>query len=291
MNETGLGTVVFPVAGLGTRFLPATKAVPKEMLPVVDKPLVQYAIEEAVAAGARRLVFVTGRTKNAIADHLDMAYELETELARRGKQELLALVERIVPDDVTCLYVRQREALGLGHAVLCARPLVSDSRFGVILPDDLIDSSDPGIGQLARASAERDASVIAVQEVPADQTHLYGIVDAEPGDGPVRAIRGLVEKPDPADAPSRLSVVGRYVLSSSIFSLLANTRPDHRGEIQLTDAIDTLGRSEKLYTCAFEGRHYDAGSKLGFMRATVELGLDHPEIGTAFGEYLAGLKH
>ncbi|RFF29066.1 UTP--glucose-1-phosphate uridylyltransferase GalU [Wenzhouxiangella sediminis] len=283
-------TVVFPVAGLGTRFLPATKAIPKEMLPVVDKPLIQYAVEEAVAAGARRMVFVTGRTKNAIADHFDMAYELETELEQRGKHELLELAQKTVPEGVECLYVRQRQALGLGHAVLCARSLVAGDAFGLILPDDLIDNGDdPVLSQLARHHAETGASVISVEEVPREKTRSYGVVDVESFSGRSGRIRGMVEKPEPEDAPSNLAIVGRYVLSSRLFGLLENTAPDHRGEIQITDAIAELLNEQVVDAYQFEGRHYDCGSKLGFLQATVDLGRKHSELGADFSAWLENL--
>lgn len=283
-------TVVFPVAGLGTRFLPATKAIPKEMLPVVDKPLIQYAVEEAVAAGARRLVFVTGRTKNAIADHFDTAFELETELEQRNKQDLLALAQATVPEGVDCLYVRQRQALGLGHAVLCARSLVPDESFGLILPDDLVDNGDdPVLSQLARHHAASGASVVSVEEVPREQTSAYGVVDVESFTGRSGRIRGMVEKPEPADAPSNLAIVGRYVLNARIFELLEHTAPDHRGEIQLTDAIATLLSEQAVDAYQFEGRHYDCGSKLGFLQATVDLGRKHPELGDGFSAWLENL--
>ncbi len=283
-------TVVFPVAGLGTRFLPATKAIPKEMLPVVDKPLIQYAVEEAVAAGARRLVFVTGRTKNAIADHFDMAFELETELEQRGKHELLALARDTVPEDVECFYVRQRQALGLGHAVLCARALVAGDAFGLILPDDLIDNGDdPVLSQLARHHAETGASVVSVEEVARDKTSAYGVADVEAFSGRSGRMRGVVEKPEPEDAPSNLAVVGRYVLDSRIFELLEHTAPDHRGEIQITDAIAMLLAERPVDAYRFEGRHYDCGSKLGFLQATVDLGRKHPELGGDFSAWLENL--
>lgn len=286
--DSPIRTVVFPVAGLGTRFLPATKACPKELLPIVDKPLIQYAVEEALAAGAEKLVFVTGRTKRAIEDHFDMAPELEAELANRGKTGLLQLVQSIIPAHVSCLYVRQRQPLGLGHAVLCARPLISEERFGVILADDLIENTGtPAMSQLAAVASEYQASVISVREVGREQTRHYGVVDPVPGTGPVRRIRGLVEKPAPADAPSTLAVVGRYILSARVFHHLDSTPPDHRGEIQLTDAIARLLTDEAIYTCQFTGRHFDAGNKLGFLEATVEYGLRHPELGPAFAEYLA----
>jgi len=282
-----IDTVVFPVAGLGTRFLPATKAVPKEMLPVVDKPLIQYAVEEAVAAGARRMVFVTGRTKNAIADHFDMAFELETELEQRGKHELLELARKTVPEGVECLYVRQRQALGLGHAVLCARSLVAGDAFGLILPDDLIDNDDdPVLSQLVRHHAATGASVISVEEVEPEKTRSYGVVDVESFSGSSGRIRAVVEKPDPQDAPSNLAIVGRYVLSSRIFELLEHTAPDHRGEIQITDAIAALLDEQVVDAYRFEGRHYDCGAKLGFLQATVDLGRKHPELGGDFSAWL-----
>jgi len=282
-----LNTVVFPVAGLGTRFLPATKTIPKEMLPVVDRPLIQYAVEEALAAGARRLVFVTGRTKGAIGDYFDKAYELETELARRGKHDMLALLESLLPADAECLYVRQAEALGLGHAILCARSLVPDERFGIILPDDLIaHPDDPVMAQLARHSATTGASVISVEEVPRERTRSYGVVDVDAFEGRYGQLRGIVEKPEPDQAPSNLAVVGRYVLSSSIFKILEQTRADHRGEIQITDAIAELLKQERVDAYRFEGRHFDCGSKLGFLQATVHHGRRHAEIGEEFSRWL-----
>lgn len=280
-------TVVFPVAGLGTRFLPATKVVPKEMLPVVDKPLIQYAVEEAVAAGARKLVFVTGRTKGAIEDHFDMAYELETELDKRGKRELLELVRSVLPASVECLYVRQREALGLGHAIACARSLVNEEAFGIILPDDLIDNGDdPVLAQLVRHHRATGASVISVEEVARERTSSYGVVDVAGFEGRSGRLEGIVEKPDPAEAPSNLAVVGRYVLSSRTFEILEKTPPDHRGEIQITDAIAQLLKEQAVDAYQFEGRHFDCGSKLGFLQATVEYGRKHPELGGDFSRWL-----
>ncbi|NBD95540.1 MAG: UTP--glucose-1-phosphate uridylyltransferase GalU [Gammaproteobacteria bacterium] len=282
-----INTVVFPVAGLGTRFLPATKVVPKEMLPIVDKPLIQYAVDEAIAAGATRLVFVTGRTKGAIADHFDMAYELETELEKRGKHELLALVEGLLPSGVECLYVRQRQALGLGHAIACAAPLVREDSFGIILPDDLIDNADdPVMAQLARHHAATGASVISVEEVERDKTSSYGVVDVANFEGRSGRLRGIVEKPDPEKAPSTLAVVGRYVLSAEIFELLETTAPDHRGELQITDAIAELLKRGPVDAYHFAGRHYDCGSKLGFLQATVDFGRRDPELGGPFSAWL-----
>ena len=285
--NAGIETVVFPVAGLGTRFLPATKVVPKEMLPVVDKPLIQYAVEEAVAAGARKLVFVTGRTKGAIADHFDMAYELETELEQRGKKELLETARSVLPAGVECLYVRQSQALGLGHAIGCARSLVNEEAFGIILPDDLIDNGDdPVLAQLVRHHRGTGASVISVEEVPREKTSSYGVVDVDAFEDRAGRLNGIVEKPDPADAPSNLAVVGRYVLSSRIFEILERTRPDHRGEIQITDAIAELLSEQAVDAYQFEGRHFDCGSKLGFLQATVEYGRKHPELGADFSRWL-----
>jgi len=287
MASSVIDTVVFPVAGLGTRFLPATKASPKEMLPVVDKPLIQYAVDEAVAAGARTMVFVTGRTKRSIEDHFDMAYELETELAQRGKQELLDRVRDVLPEGIQCVYVRQREALGLGHAVLCARPLVGDRPFGVILADDLIDGGGkPVMKQLAEKYAATGRSVISVERVPPERVDQYGVVDIGETDQRFAPIRQIVEKPSPDQAPSNLAVVGRYLLTPRIFDLLETTAPDHRGEIQLTDAIAALLDEQGVDAWEFSGRHYDCGSKLGYLKATVEYALKHPDLGEAFSAYL-----
>ena len=292
MSRTAIETVVFPVAGLGTRFLPATKASPKEMLPIVDKPLIQYAVEEAIAAGARRLVFVTGRTKRALEDHFDMAYELETELGQRGEQELLDKVRDVLPEGVHCVYVRQREALGLGHAVLCARPLVGEQPFGVILADDLIDAGDrPVMKQLAERYASTGRSVISVERVERDRTQQYGVVeideDGEREGSRFLPVRGIVEKPDPSEAPSNLAVVGRYILTPRIFQLLETTAPDRRGEIQLTDAIAGLIDEQGVDCLEFDGKHYDCGSKLGYLQATVDYAINHPELGPEFAAFLA----
>ena len=287
-------TVVFPVAGLGTRFLPATKASPKEMLPVVDKPLIQYAVEEAVAAGAEHLVFVTGRTKRAIEDHFDTATELERELEAKGKEKLLQLVRDTVPKGVSCIYIRQGEALGLGHAVACARPAVGRREpFGVILADDLINSGDraPALAQMAEVTAARGGSVLGVERVPKEQTDKYGVVEGESVAEGVTQVRGIVEKPDPEQAPSNLAVVGRYILSRNIFEHLERTQPDHRGEIQLTDAIASLMGEEAVYAYEYAGDRYDCGDKLGYLQATVAYGLEHPELGPAFRRYLYGLDH
>lgn len=282
---------VFPVAGLGTRFLPATKANPKEMLPVVDKPLIQYAAEEAEEAGVNALVFVTGRNKRSIPDHFDKAYELESELEDAGKTELLKKVQNVLPEDVTCIYLRQAEALGLGHAVLCAEPVVADEPFAVILADDLI-RGDGGIGAIAQMNKvyERyQCSVILVEEVPPEETHKYGIVEIADDDGETGIITSIVEKPKPSEAPSNLGVVGRYILTPRIFELLKNTGHGAGGEIQLTDAIAELLKYEKVRAYRVKGKRYDCGSKLGYLEATVEYGLAHSELGGEFNAYLKGL--
>ncbi|HET8552024.1 MAG TPA: UTP--glucose-1-phosphate uridylyltransferase GalU [Gammaproteobacteria bacterium] len=278
---------VFPVAGLGTRFLPATKANPKEMLPVVDKPLIQYAAEEAVAAGAKVLIFVTGRNKNSIPDHFDRAYELENELQLRGKEAQLRMVQDLVPADVQCVYVRQPEALGLGHAVLCAEPVVGNEPFFVVLPDDLIDDGDRGVlTQMRDVYEKHHSSLVGVQQVPHEQTSRYGIIDSEPADERLFKMRGMVEKPQPADAPSDLGVVGRYLLTPRIFDLLRQTGRGAGGEIQLTDAIAALLKEEPVHGFQFEGTRYDCGNKLGYLMATVNYGLAHPELGAGFREFL-----
>jgi UTP--glucose-1-phosphate uridylyltransferase len=282
---------VFPVAGMGTRFLPATKANPKEMLPVVDKPLIQYAAEEAEEAGVDALVFVTGRNKRSIPDHFDKAYELESELKEAGKTELLKKVQNVLPEDVTCIYLRQSEALGLGHAVLCAEPVVVDEAFAVILADDLI-KGEGGIGAMAQMSKiyERyQCSVILVEEVPPQETHKYGIVEIEEDDGETALITSIVEKPKPEVAPSNLGVVGRYILTPRIFELIRQTGRGAGGEIQLTDAIAELLKYEKVRAYRIKGKRYDCGSKQGYLEASVEYGLDHPELGAGFKEYLKGL--
>lgn len=278
---------VFPVAGLGTRFLPATKASAKEMLPVVDKPLIQYAVAEAVSAGAEELVFITGRSKNSIMDHFDKAYELEMELEAKQKHRMLELVRSTVPKGVNCIYIRQGEALGLGHAVLCAQPIVGGDPFGVILADDLIDGQgEKVLSQMVREFDEHQCSLLGVERVPMEETGSYGVVSARDFADSVSAVDAIVEKPDPAEAPSNLAVVGRYILTPAIFELLRHTAPDAKGEIQLTDAISTLLRQERVLAHEFTGKRYDCGSKLGYLKATVEYGLQHPDLGAAFGEYL-----
>lgn len=281
---------VFPVAGLGTRFLPATKASPKEMLPVVDKPLIQYAVEEAVEAGIDTLIFIIGRTKNAIADHFDKAYELEAELEARGKTDLLQLVQGIVPPHVDCVYIRQAEALGLGHAVLCAKSVVSDEPFAILLADDLMDAPSGGtLAQMAAHFNKYQCSLVAVEQVPQSETHKYGIVETLSFAGRLSNLERIVEKPKPESAPSNLAVVGRYILTPRIFELLAQTKRGAGDEIQLTDAIAALLQEEQVLAYEFMGRRYDCGSKLGYLAATVEYGLKHEELGPPFRDYLQSL--
>ena len=282
-----LRKVVFPVAGLGTRFLPATKVVAKEMLPVLDKPLIQYAVDEAVDAGADTLIFVTNRYKHAIADYFDKAYELEAKLQEKGKDELLALVQGTLPKHVRAIFVTQPEALGLGHAVLCAKPVVGDEPFGVVLPDDLIWNQGKGaLRQMAELGDAENAGVIAVEEVPHDQTDKYGIVDAEPVDSRSARIRFMVEKPKPADAPSNLAVVGRYVLPGRIFQLLEQTTPGAGGEIQLTDAIEALLKEQgKVLAYRFEGTRFDCGNKAGLVRATMHMAMQDPVLAKVVQEF------
>ena len=283
---------VFPVAGLGTRFLPATKASPKEMLPIVDKPLIQYAVEEAIEAGIEQLIFVTGRNKRSIPDHFDKAYELEAELERKGKDKLLQLVKDIVPPHVSCIYLRQSEALGLGHAVLCAKPVVGEEPFSVILADDLIDNSNNGcVKQMVNSYSSHESSILAVQQVDKDETDKYGIVSLNDNTAKEGFISGIVEKPAPAKAPSTLAVVGRYILNPRIFHFLERTQKGAGGEIQLTDAIADLLADEKVFAYPFDGIRYDCGSKLGYLQANVELGMKHPEIGDEFKQYINNLKN
>ena len=292
MHPTRIRKAVFPVAGLGTRFLPATKASPKEMLPVVDKPLIQYAVEEAYEAGIRDMVFVTGRSKRAIEDHFDTAYELENELENAGKREMLALVRSIAPDDMNCLFVRQPRSLGLGHAVLCAEPLVGNEPFAVILADDLMTGEPGGPGvmaQMTAAFAKQGRSLLAVQEVPLEHTKRYGIVKGESAGGALIRVDEIVEKPAPEKAPSRMGVAGRYVLTPRIFEEIRNQPQGVGGEIQLTDAIARLMQHETVYAYQYVGKRYDCGSKEGFLEATVELALQHPQVGPQFREYLQSL--
>jgi UTP--glucose-1-phosphate uridylyltransferase len=285
--ERKVTKAVFPVAGLGTRFLPATKANPKEMLPIVDKPLIQYAAEEAVKAGINELIFVTSSSKRAIEDHFDKNYELETELAQRGKSQLLSIVQNVVPEHVTCVYVRQPEALGLGHAVLCARPVVGDDPFAVILADDLIECADECcLSQMVAVYEEHGCSILGVEEVPGNETDRYGIVDPASSSGRNSVVRNIVEKPAPKDARSNLAVVGRYILNPGIFTHLQTIPRGAGGEIQLTDAIEELLKEEQVLAYRFEGKRYDCGSKLGYLQATVEYALRHTELRDAFHDYL-----
>jgi UTP--glucose-1-phosphate uridylyltransferase len=283
---------VFPVAGLGTRFLPATKASPKEMLPIVDKPLIQYAVDEAVAAGITELVFVTSSTKRALEDHFDKSYELETELEKKGKVDALKLVRNVVPRGVSCIYVRQAEALGLGHAVLCARPVIGDNPFAVILPDDLIDGNGSGVvSQMVQAYEQEGCSQLGVEEVPIEDTDKYGIVNTvnDSNGNKTLKVEKIVEKPRPEQASSNLAVVGRYILTPMIFDLLENTERGAGGEIQLTDAISALLQHEDVCAFRFAGKRYDCGSKLGYLKATVDYGLKHPEIASDFHDFLVSL--
>lgn len=278
---------VFPVAGMGTRFLPATKANPKEMLPIVDKPLIQYAVEEAVAAGITEMIFVTSSAKRAIEDHFDKNYELEAELEKKGKTDLLDVVRSVVPAGVSCVYVRQPEALGLGHAVLCAKPLVNGEPFAVILADDLIDGGErSAMAQMAELYAQHRCSLLGVEEVAPDETDKYGIVQTLAVDERMSMVQSIVEKPKPEVAPSTLAVVGRYILTPRIFDFLATTRRGTGGEIQLTDAIAALLLEEKVLAYRFSGRRFDCGSKLGYLEATVEYALKHEELREAFRRYL-----
>jgi UTP--glucose-1-phosphate uridylyltransferase len=297
MKAKKITKAVFPVAGLGTRFLPATKASPKEMLPVVDKPLIQYAVEEAAAAGITEMIFVTGRGKRTIEDHFDKAYELEAELHAKGKQKLLHDVRNMLPANVQYVYVRQPEALGLGHAVLCAKHLVGDEPFAVILADDLIDAKVPVMRQMVQQYEEYAASVLGCVEVPKSEVSSYGIVDSKPvskkrGER-VSRMSGIVEKPKPEDAPSTLSVVGRYILTPAVFAHLEKIQRGVGKEIQLTDGIAALLKKEKVFAYEFEGTRYDCGSKLGYLQATVALGMKHAEVGKAFTEHMNALtaKH
>ena len=280
---------VFPVAGLGTRFLPATKASPKEMMPIVDKPLIQYAVEEAVSAGITDMIFVTGRTKRAIEDHFDKAYELESELALRNKTEMLEFVRNLLPKNINCIYIRQPEALGLGHAILCAKPAIGDEPFAVLLADDLLDGEPPVMKQMVDVFDYYRCSVIGVLDVPLSETSSYGIVKSSSVAERLERIEAIVEKPKPEVAPSTLGVVGRYILTPRIFHHLEHVTPGSGGEIQLTDGIASLLREEQVLAHRYQGKRYDCGSKLGYLQATVEFGRRHPEVGAAFTNYLTHL--
>ena len=281
---------VFPVAGMGTRFLPATKASPKEMLPIVDKPLIQYAVEEAIAAGITEMIFVTGRNKRAIEDHFDKAYELEAELVARGKENILEQLRSILPSHVTCVYTRQAEALGLGHAVLCAASVVGDEPFAVILADDLIDGNPPALKQMVAVYEEHASSVLGVENVPRANTGSYGIVDSHTVADRIHRVTGIVEKPKPEAAPSTLAVVGRYILTPRIFRMLEQVKPGAGGEIQLTDGIAALIEYEAIFAYQFDGIRYDCGSKMGYLQATMGYALKHPEVGESFRAYLSSLN-
>ncbi|MDO9273273.1 MAG: UTP--glucose-1-phosphate uridylyltransferase GalU [Rugosibacter sp.] len=281
---------VFPVAGMGTRFLPATKASPKEMMPIVDKPLIQYAVEEAVAAGITDMIFVTGRSKRSIEDHFDKAYELESELERKGKTELLEFVRNLLPKDINCIYLRQPEPLGLGHAVLCALPVVGDEPFAVLLADDLLDGEPSVMKQMVDIYNYYKTSVIGVQNVPRADTKSYGIVDAKPLTEQVEQISRIVEKPSPEEAPSTLAVVGRYILTPRIFHHLMRIGKGSGGEIQLTDGIAALLAEEQVLAYRYQGKRYDCGSKIGYLEATIAFALRHPDVGTEFAELLKSMK-
>ncbi|WP_035054333.1 UTP--glucose-1-phosphate uridylyltransferase GalU [Andreprevotia chitinilytica] len=281
-----LRKAVFPVAGMGTRFLPATKASPKEMMPVVDKPLIQYAVEEALDAGITEMVFITGRNKRSIEDHFDKAYELENELEAKGKQKLLDILQSIIPKSVTCIYIRQPEALGLGHAVLCAEPVVGDEPFAVILADDLIDGGTKSeMARMVELFGDTHCSVLGVEEVPHADTSSYGIVEVSDNNGKLR-INNIVEKPKPEEAPSNLAVVGRYILTPRIFHHLQHVQPGKGGEIQLTDGIFALMQEQHILAHKIKGTRYDCGSKLGYLKATLAYGLKHDEVGEEFSAYL-----
>ena len=281
---------IFPVAGLGTRFLPATKANPKEMLPIVDKPLIQYAVEEAMAAGITNLIFITGRNKRSVSDHFDMAaHELENELERKGNKAMLALVQNIVPKHVNCIYIRQPKALGLGHAVLLAKPVINDDAFAVLLADDLLDGSTPVLKQMTGVYDYYRCSLLGVENVPLEQTTRYGIVASRPVSENIEQVSGIVEKPKPEDAPSTLGVVGRYILTPRIFSHLENIKAGSGGEIQLTDGIAKLLNEEQVLAYRFDGVRYDCGSKSGYLEATVKLGLRHQECGAEFRAMLEAM--
>ena len=282
---------VFPVAGLGTRFLPATKASPKEMMPIVDKPLIQYAVEEAAAAGITDMVFVTGRTKRSIEDHFDKAYELETELALKHKTEMLETVRSLLPKNINCIYIRQPEALGLGHAVLCAKPVIGDDPFATLLADDLLDAEPPVMKQMTDVFDEHQCSVIGVLDVPRAETRSYGIVKSSYVSERLERFEGVVEKPKPEEAPSTLAVVGRYILTPRIFHHLENVKPGSGGEIQLTDGMAALLAEEQVLAYRYLGKRYDCGSKLGYLEATVDFGRRHPEVGADFSNYLKTLEH
>ena len=291
MKNNEVKIAVFPVAGMGTRFLPATKANPKEMLPIVDKPLIQYATEEAVDAGIEVLIFITGRNKVSIPNHFDKAYEIETELERRNKDKELELVQNIVPSNVKCIYIRQNQALGLGHAVLCAKPAVGNNPFAVVLADDMILSKKKGcLKQMAEKFNEHQSSLLAVEKVESENLHKYGIIQGSKINSRDWELSGIVEKPNNNEAPSDMGVVGRYILNSSIFDILEKTKKGAGNEIQLTDAIASQILQEKVFAYEFEGERFDCGNKFGFMKATIQYGLNHKEIAPQLKEYLQNIK-
>ena len=291
MKSDAVKIAVFPVAGMGTRFLPATKANPKEMLPIVDKPLIQYATEEAVDAGIEILIFITGRNKVSIPNHFDKAYEIETELERRNKDKELELVQNIVPSNVKCIYIRQNQALGLGHAVLCAKPAVGNNPFAVVLADDIILSKKRGcLRQMVERYKEYQSSILAVEKVESENLHKYGIIGGSKINSRDWELSGIVEKPNNDEAPSDMGVVGRYILNSSIFGILEKTKKGVDNEIQLTDAIASQILQEKFYAYEFEGERFDCGNKFGFMKATIQYGLNHKEIAPQLKEYLQNIK-
>tara|TARA_B100000989_G_scaffold102039_1_gene74580 strand:- start:29 stop:907 length:879 start_codon:yes stop_codon:yes gene_type:complete len=291
MKNNDIKIAVFPVAGMGTRFLPATKANPKEMLPIVDKPLIQYATEEAVDAGIEILIFITGRNKVSIPNHFDKAYEIETELERRNKKAELDLVQNIVPGNVKCIYIRQNQALGLGHAVLCAKPAVGNNSFAVILADDMILSKKKGcLRQMVDRYNELESSILAVEKVQKENLHKYGIIAGSKNSSNDWELSNIVEKPNNKDAPSDMGVVGRYILKPSIFDILEITSKGAGDEIQLTDAIASQIKREKVYAYEFEGKRFDCGNKFGFMKATIEYGLNHEEISSELKEYIKNIK-
>ncbi len=288
MNKT-ITKAIFPAAGLGTRFLPATKASPKEMLPLVDKPLIQYVVEEAVESGIEEVVLITGRAKRAIEDHFDVAFELEEDLKAKGKHKLLSEVQRIA-NMVTFCYIRQKKALGLGHAVLTAKRLINDEPFAVLLGDDIIDSRVPVLRQMMKVHERYPATILAIQKVPKNQTHQYGVIDGKRIEDGIYLVKDMVEKPSPAEAPSNLAIIGRYILTPGIFSALEQTKPGKGGEIQLTDGLKLLMEKQPIYAYEFNGVRHDAGDKLGFLKATVEFALKNKEFGNEFRNYLNKLK-
>ena len=289
-NRKPIRKAVFPVAGMGTRFLPATKSIPKEMLPIVDKPLIQYAVEEALEAGAETLIFIVSNKKHAIADHLDSDFELETKLKRSGKTDLLERITGIVPEHVDRVYVTQTEALGLGHAILCAEAVVGDEPFAVLLADDMIKNDGPGaLAQMVDVHQRTGASIIGVEEVPAHKTRSYGIVGVAENEQGFQAIHTMVEKPEPEDAPSTLGIVGRYVLDSSVFSYLHGVREGAGGEIQLTDGIAAMLEQHPVLALPLEGERYDCGSRHGFIKATINYAIDKDDIRDAMLDHMSDL--